>query len=208
MFSKKTLFGRIFFIRWTMNTVILFLLIAGIGVSFASGTAEGVLSALQQGAADAIETVLRLSGAYLLWMGLLNIAERAGLIKTLSRLLSPVLRRLFPNAGSAKEAISLNLAANMLGMGNAATPYGISAMRLLNESNPHPGAATNEMCVLLVINASCLELWPAALVGMRTSFGSSAPSAVVLPTLLSSLAATLAAVVLCLIFTRPCRSRS
>ncbi|MBQ1631405.1 MAG: spore maturation protein [Clostridia bacterium] len=191
-----------------MNTVILFLLIAGIGVSLLSRNAEGVLSALQQGAADAIETVLRLSGAYLLWMGLLNIAEKAGLIRALSRLLSPALKLLFPNAGAAKEAISLNLAANMLGMGNAATPYGLTAMRLLDESNPQKGVATNEMCVLLVVNASCLELYPAALVGMRTSFGSLHPSTVVLPTLLSSLAATLAAVVLCLVCTRPCRSRS
>ena len=152
--------------------------------------------------------MLRLSGAYLLWMGLLRIAEQAGLIRALSRLLSPALRLLFPNAGKAKEAISLNLAANMLGMGNAATPYGMKAMRLLNESNPRPGVATNEMCVLLAVNASCLELFPSTLIGMRQSFGSAIPSAVVVPTLLSSLLSTLVAVVLCLAFSRPCRSRS
>ncbi len=191
-----------------MNTVILFLIVAGIGVSLLSGNADGVLSALQAGASDALDTVLRLSGAYLLWMGLLNVAEKAGLIRALSRLLSPVLRLLFPDAGKAKEAISLNLAANMLGMGNAATPYGLRAMRLLDEANPHPGVATNEMCVLLVINASCLELFPATLIGLRASFGSARPAAVVLPTLLSSLSATVVAVVLCLVFTRPCRSRS
>ncbi len=191
-----------------MNIVILFLIVAGIGVSLLSGNADGVLSALQAGASDALDTVLRLSGAYLLWMGLLNVAEKAGLIRALSRLLSPVLRLLFPDAGKAKEAISLNLAANMLGMGNAATPYGLRAMRLLDEANPHPGVATNEMCVLLVINASCLELFPATLIGLRASFGSARPAAVVLPTLLSSLSATVVAVVLCLVFTRPCRSRS
>lgn len=191
-----------------MNTVILFLFVAGIGVSLLSGNADGVLSALQAGASDALDTVLRLSGAYLLWMGLLNVAEKAGLIRALSRLLSPVLRLLFPDAGKAKEAISLNLAANMLGMGNAATPYGLRAMRLLDEANPHPGVATNEMCVLLVINASCLELFPATLIGLRASFGSARPAAIVLPTLLSSLSATVVAVVLCLVFTRPCRSRS
>ena len=191
-----------------MNIVILFLLLAGIGVSLLSGTADGVLSALQSGASDAINAVLRLSGAYLVWMGLLNVAEKAGLIRSLSRLLSPVMRLLFPNAGKAKEAISLNLAANMLGMGNAATPYGLKAMRLLNEANPHAGVATDEMCTLLVVNASCLELFPATLTGLRASFGSVRPAAVVLPTLLSSLAATLVAVLLCLVFTRPCRSRS
>ena len=191
-----------------MNIVILLLLIAGIAVSLVFGKADGVLSALQSGAASAVENILRLSGAYLLWMGLLNIAEKAGLIGALSHLLSPVLNLLFPNAKEAREAISMNLAANMLGMGNAATPYGLSAMRLLNESNPDPGVATNEMCVLLVVNASCLELFPATLVGIRSGFGSAAPSAVVLPTLLSSLCSTVVAVVLCLLFTRPCSSRS
>lgn len=191
-----------------MNIVILFLLLAGIGVSLLSGTADGVMTALLSGADGALETVLRLSGAYLVWMGLLNIAEKAGLIRTLSRLLNPALSLLFPNAGKAKEAISLNLAANMLGMGNAATPYGLRAMQLLNESNPRPGVATNEMCTLLVVNASCLELFPATLTALRASCGSARPLAVVVPTLLSSLAATLVAVVLCLVFTRPCRSRS
>lgn len=208
MFSKKTLFGRIPVIRWTMNVMIMLLLIFGIVFCFSSGNAEGVLNALQKGASAAVENILRLSGAYLLWMGLLNIAEKAGLIRSLSRLLSPVLRLLFPDAGKAENAISLNLAANMLGMGNAATPYGVKAMRLLNESNPHPGVATNAMCVLLALNASCLELFPATLVGMRAGFGSATPAAVVLPTLLSSLCATLVAAVLCLVCIRPCRSRS
>lgn len=191
-----------------MNIVILFLLLAGIGVSLFFGTADGVLPALLSGAGNALETVLRVFGAYLVWMGLLNIAKKAGLIRSLSGLLSPALSLLFPRAGNAKEAISLNLAANMLGMGNAATPYGLTAIRLLNESNPNPGVATDEMCTLLVINASCLELFPATLTALRASSGSARPFAVVVPTLLSSLAATLVAVVLCLMFTRPCRSRS
>ncbi len=191
-----------------MNIVILLLLVAGIAVSLLFGKADGVLSALQNGAASAVENILRLSGAYLLWMGLLNVAEKAGLIKALSRLLSPALRLLFPDAKNAREAISMNLAANMLGMGNAATPYGLSAMRLMEEENPHKGVATNGMCVLLVVNASCLELFPATLVGIRSGFGSAVPSAVVLPTLMSSLCSTIVAVVLCFLFIRPCPSRS
>lgn len=191
-----------------MNVVILLFLTVGTVVSILSGRADGVLTALQSGAADAVSNALRLSGAYLLWMGLLNIAKEAGLVRALSRLLSPALRLLFPDAGNAKEAISLNLAANMLGMGNAATPYGLSVMRLMNERNPHPGVAMNGMCVLLAVNASCLELFPATLVGLRAGFGSTRPAAIVLPTLLSSLAATVVAVALCLVCIRPCRSRS
>ncbi len=191
-----------------MNVVLFFLLLSGAVAMLVSGNGDGVLLALQSGADSAIQTAVTMSGAYLLWMGLLNVAQEAGLIRSLSRLLSPVLKLLFPNAGSAKDAIALNLAANMLGMGNAATPYGLEAMRLLNEKNPRPGVATNEMCVLLCVNASCLELFPTTLVGLRASFGSARPAAIVLPTLLSSLLSTVVAVVLCLVLTRPCRSRS
>lgn len=189
-----------------MNVVIILLLIVGIIVSLFSGSADRILDLLQTGASAAVETVFRICGAYLLWMGLLNIAEKAGLMRALSKLLSPVLGLLFPNAGSARDAISMNLAANMLGMGNAATPYGLSAMRLLDETNPQKGTATDEMCVLLAVNASCLELFPATLIGVRSGFGSLSPSAIVLPTILSSLSATVVAVILCLLCIRPCRS--
>ena len=189
-----------------MNVVFLLFLFGGAIASLVSGADP--FGAAVAGANAAVETCLRLFGAYLLWMGLLNVAKEAGLISLLSRALKPVLDLLFPRAGKAKDAISMNLAANMLGMGNAATPYGMEAMRLLNESNPRPGVATNEMCVLLAINGSCLELFPASLVALRQSFGSAAPASVVFPTLLSSLCATLVAVILCLLCIRPCRSRS
>ena len=162
-----------------MNVVILVFLVGGIAAALLSGGGAGVLDALQSGAKTAVENVVRLLGTYLVWMGLLNVAQEAGLMRALSGLLRPALRLLFPRAGKASEAISMNLAANVLGMGNAATPYGLTAMRLLNEANPRPGVATDEMCVLLALNASCLELFPA----------------------------TLVAAVLCLICIRPCCSR-
>ena len=190
-----------------MNVVIMVFLVGGIAAALLSGGGADVLDALQSGAKAAVENVVRLLGTYLVWMGLLNVAQEAGLMRALSGLLRPALRLLFPRAGKASEAISMNLAANVLGMGNAATPYGLTAMRLLNEANPRPGVATDEMCVLLALNASCLELFPATLVGLRSSFGSAVPYAVVLPTLLSSLCATLVAVVLCLLCIRPCCSR-
>lgn len=183
-----------------IGTSLLYLLLNGGG--------DLALSSLVAGAGDAVTACLSMCGAYLLWMGLLNVAKEAGLMRALAKALRPILRLLFPNAKDASEAISMNLAANMLGMGNAATPYGIEAMRLLNESNPQPGVATNEMCVLICVNASCLELFPASLIALRQSYGSVSPASVVLPTLLSSAAATLAAVVLCLVLTRPCRSQS
>lgn len=191
-----------------MNAVFLGLLLCGIVFALFAGDGDLVLRALLSGAETAIETGVRLLGAYLVWMGLLNVAKEAGWIDALSRVLRPILKRLFPKAGKAQDAISMNLAANMLGMGNAATPYGMEAMRLLEAANPRPGTATDEMCLLLCVNVSCLELYPASLVALRQSFGSAAPDAVVLPTLLSSLCATVAAVAVCLLVTRRCPSRS
>ncbi len=191
-----------------MNVVFSVLIGASLLFLLLSGGGDGAFASLIAGANDAVAACLSMCGAYLLWMGLLNVAKEAGLMRALARILKPVLRLLFPHAGKAGEAISMNLAANMLGMGNAATPYGIEAMRLLNEANPRPGVATNEMCVLICINASCLELFPASLIALRQSYGSVQPLAVVVPSLLASLAATLVAAVLCLFCIRPCRSQS
>ena len=190
-----------------MNIVLIGLLLIGIVAALLNGQGDAVLPALIGGAQAAVETAWKLLPAYLVWMGLLNVAKQAGWIDALSRLLRPVLKPLFPDAGRARGAISMNLAANMLGMGNAATPYGIEAMRLMDETNPHPGTATDAMCVLLCLNASCLEVYPASLVALRQSFGSEHPFAVMLPALLSSLCATVVAAVLCLLCTRRCRSR-
>lgn len=191
-----------------MNVVFSVLICGAIAVSLLTGRGGEVLGSLTDGAGAAVSACCTMCGAYLVWMGLLNVMKEAGLLSALSKCLRPVLRLLFPNAHAAYEAISLNLAANMLGMGNAATPYGIEAMRRMNADNPRPGVATNEMCVLIAVNASCLELFPASLVALRASCGSASPAAVVLPAFLSSLAATVAAVVLCLFLIRPCRSQS
>lgn len=118
-------------------------------------------------------------------------------MESLSKALAPVIRFLFPRPGKASGAIALCLSANMLGLGNAATPFGLEAMRLLEEENPHPGRATDEMCVLVAVNASALQLLPTGLIALRQAGGSAAPAAPVLPSLLASLASTLAAVALC-----------
>lgn len=184
-------------INCAMSIVFVGLLLVGICVQTLTQGGDAVLASLTAGATDAVTLCLSLLGAYLFWMGLMGILREAGLMELLSRSLRPFLRFLFPNAGDADGPIAMNLAANMLGMGNAATPYGLEAMQRLQSRNPHPAVATNEMCVLLAVNASCLELFPATLIALRQSYQSTAPASVVLPTLLSSLLATVAAIVLC-----------
>jgi spore maturation protein A len=121
-----------------------------------------------------------------LWMGLLKIAEKAGLVEKLARAARPVFRPLFPGVPEGHPAISamlLNIAANMLGLGNAATPFGIKAMEELEKLNPTPGTATNAQVLFLAINTASLQIVPTTVIALRASAHSSDPAGIILPTL-------------------------
>lgn len=175
------------------------------GVMFCAGAAvlmmrsggDAALAAMMAGAAEAVQLCLELAGAYLLFMGLIGIAKRAGLMEQLSRRLSRPVRWLFPNAGDAAGAIALTLSANVLGLGNAATPFGLTAMQQLEARNPRPGTATYEMCAFIAINASALQLLPTGVLALRQAAGSANPAAVVAPSIVATLMSTVTAVFLC-----------
>jgi hypothetical protein len=115
------------------------------------------------GARDAVDLAIALIGIMSLWLGLMRLAEKSGLVERVARLLRPVLVRLFPEVPAGHPAMGsmvMNLAANMLGLLNAATPLGLRAMRDLESLNPHPGTATNAMCTFLAINTSSVQLIP------------------------------------------------
>ena len=115
------------------------------------------------GAETAVTIALGLIGVMALWLGVMRLAERAGLVQKLARALRPIMRRLFPDVPAehpAMGAMLMNMAANMLGLGNAATPLGLRAMRDLESLNPHPGTATNSMCTFLAINTASVQLIP------------------------------------------------
>ena len=181
------------------------------GVMFTFGTAvltfraggDAAVDAMLSGAQEAVSLSLSLAGAYLLWMGLMGVARKAGLMEALSRRLRRVCGLLFPDAGEATGPLTLNLAANLLGLGNAATPFGLEAMRLLQERNPHKETATDAMCAFLIINASALQLIPTTLISLRAAAGSPSPAAIVVPSFLASAAATAVAAIACLL----CRGR-
>jgi len=180
-----------------MDTVFFVLLTVGIVWETVTRGPGAVLASLTGGAGKAVQSAITMSGGLLFWMGILGVVQKTGLMTGLSKRLRPAIDWLFPDAGGAREAIALNLSCNMLGLGSAATPYGLEAMRIMEAENPHKGTATDSMCVLLAVNASCLELFPATLLGLRQSFGSADPARVVLPVLLSSACSTLVTVALC-----------
>ena len=135
------------------------------------------------------------------------ILDRSGAVEALTRLVRPLLTRLFPNVGDdARHAIAMNLTTNMLGLGNAATPMGLEAMRRMGETS-HSEAATDAMCMFLVINASSVQLFPTTVVALRAAAGSANPASIVLPTLVASALSTLTGIFVCLLLKRLQRGR-
>jgi spore maturation protein SpmA len=161
------------------------------------GAMEALSAAMIESAAGAVPLALGLVGVMALFLGVMKVAEEGGLLTATARLLEPVLRRLFPGipAGHpAMGAMVMNIAANLLGLGNAATPFGIRAMEHLEELNRRRGIASNAQVLFLAINTAGITLLPTNVIALRASLGSSDPAAVVAPTLIATIAATLVAV--------------
>ena len=150
------------------------------------------------GAKTAVTIALGLIGVMALWLGVMRLAERAGLVQKLARALRPIMRRLFPDVPAehpAMGAMLMNMAANMLGLGNAATPLGLRAMRDLESLNPHPGTATNAMCTFLAINTASVQLIPTTAIAILVAAGSTRPTAIVGTALLATLCAATTAII-------------
>ncbi len=140
-----------------------------------NGRMAEVSAAALEGAGAAVELCLGMLGSICLWMGVMELMERCGLAGTLSRLLRPALRRLLPQASTDAEtlgAVSANVSANLLGLGNAATPLGIRAARRMARSG---GVADDELCRLVVLNTASIQLLPTTVAGIRAACGSAAP---------------------------------
>jgi len=181
-----------------LNYIWLGLILAAVVIGGANHAMKEVTDAAFDRAKYAVlELALPLAGIMALWLGLMRLAERSGLIQVIARILRPVMRRLFPEVPAEHPAVGsmmMNMSANMLGLGNAATPLGIRAMEQLESLNPRPGTATNAMCVFLALNTSCVQLIPATVVAIMAVNGSANPTAVIVPALLATLCAAVAAV--------------
>lgn len=156
-------------------------------------------------AKTAFEISLGLTGTLSLWMGIMKIGERGGLVAAISRLLSPLFTRLFPEIPAGHPAfghIFMNLSANMLGLDNAATPLGLKAMEGLQELNPRKERATNAMIMFLVLNTSGLTLIPVSILVYRAQMGAAQPTDVFIPILLATTIATMAAIVITSLYQR------
>lgn len=151
-------------------------------------------------AEDAVMLAIGLIGVMGLFLGLMKVAEAGGLLRIIARLLRPLMVRLFPDVPAehpAMGAIIMNLSANVLGLGNAATPFGIRAMQELDTLNPHKGTATNAMALFMAINTSAVTLLPTGVIALRAAAGSSDPAGIVPTTLVATICSTTIAIISC-----------
>lgn len=189
-----------------MNYLWAGMLLLGIVYGSLRGRMLDITEAALASSKEAISLCITLMGAMCFWVGMMKIAEKSGLLSALAKKLEPMLLFLFPairKEKKAKEYIATNIIANIFGLGWAATPAGLKAMKELQKCSGEPaGVASREMCTFLIINISSLQLIPVNMIAYRSQYGSANPALIVGPGILATFISTVAAVIFCLIAMR------
>ena len=165
-------------IVWAVFIIVSF--IYGICTGRANEINSGIFSSLE----EAVELILTLLGTISLWNGIMEIVKRTSLMKKLTKFLNPIVKWLFPelkNNNEAKEEISMNMIANILGLGNAATPLGLKAMKTMQKENTKKDTLSNSMAMFIVLNTASLQLIPTNVIAIRNSLNSDNPTQIILP---------------------------
>ena len=160
-----------------MSWIWLGIIVLSVAAAMATGSGDALAAAVPQGAQAGVTLAVSMAGSICLWCGVGRLMEKAGLTALLSRLLKPLLGRIFPSYGKDPEfagSLSTNVCANFLGLGNAATPMGIQAAKRLSRHTPD-GIAGDELCRLIVLNTASIQLIPANVAAIRTALGCSTP---------------------------------
>ncbi|HEY8898820.1 MAG TPA: nucleoside recognition domain-containing protein [Chthoniobacterales bacterium] len=189
-----------------LNSIWLGLILLAVVLGGAAGALDKVTAAAFKACQIAvIDLALPLIGMMALWLGIMRLAEKSGLIEILARALRPLMRRLFPDVPPEHPAMGsmlMNMAANMLGLGNSATALGLRAMKDLESLNPRPGTATNAMVTFLAINTSSIQIIPATTIAYLAAAGATQPTAIVGPAFFATVISTIVAVVMVKFFER------
>lgn len=180
-----------------LNSIWLAMIALSVIVGVIEGRINEVVQAVTESAKLGFELALGLVGIMSLWLGIMAIAKESGLIALLGKVLKPLLKFLFPDVPPdhpAMGAMVMNIAANMLGVGNAATPFGLQAMKELQSLNLHAKTATNAMCTFLALNTSSVQLIPATAIAFLAANGSTNPSSIIVSTLIATTVSTTVAI--------------
>lgn len=180
-----------------MNKVWIFMILISIVIGMIKGIAPDMVNAIFDSAKSATENCFNIVGMICLWSGIMKIAEECGIVKKLSRIVEPILNLIFPKLkkdSKARGLIALNMTANLLGLGNVATPLGLSAMEELQKDSANKDTLSDEMMMLIVVNTASIQLIPTSIIAIRVAHNSNNPVLVVIPILISSFLSVVAGI--------------
>ena len=182
-----------------LNAIWVLMIVGAVVCGALTGKLDLVVKASTDSANSAVELAIGLVGVMAFWIGMMKVLQEAGLLRAIARALKPIMTRLFPDIPPEHPAMSMmimNITSNLLGLGNAATPFGLKAMMELNTLNQVKGVATNSMCLFLAINTSGLSILPTGMIAMRAKIGSDEPGSIVLTTIMATALSTTVAILI------------
>ncbi|UZW14442.1 spore maturation protein [Clostridium pasteurianum] len=189
-----------------MINYIWFIIIAfGITFGLVTGRGEIVSKAIVNSTASTVELTIELLGLMCLWCGIMRIAQKSGLTDKLAKILKPILRIIFKDSFKNDKIMTpmiMNLTSNMMGLSNAATPFGIETMNEMEKVNPVKGTATNDMAKFLVLNAACIQFIPTSVISIRAACGSQNPGIIIIPAIITTGIAAFMGIAYCKILER------
>lgn len=188
-----------------INYIWFIMIFLGLIVGIVTGNGEGISNAIIGSIDSTVKFIINLVGLMCFWCGVMKVAEKSGFTEKLAKLMKPILKLIFKEAAKDEKALGaivMNITANMMGLGNAATPFGIKAMEEMDRLNNEKGRASNDMALFLVLNAACIQLVPSTIISIRAAVGSTNPGVIILPSIISTAVAAIVGVICCKIMQR------
>ena len=188
-----------------INYIWFLLIFLGGIVGLINGNGEVISKSIVNSCGNTVTFMIELAGIMCFWCGFMKIAEKSGFTEKLSKILKPVLKLIFKDAAKDEKALGaivMNLTANMMGLSNAATPFGIRAMEEMDRLNPNKGTTTNDMSLFLVLNAACIQLVPTTIISIRAACNSVNPGIIIVPAIISTTVAAIVGVCSCKLLER------
>ena len=183
-----------------INYIWFVMIFMGLLVGIFTGNGEGISNVIIGSIDTTVTFVIGLVGLMCFWCGVMKVAQNSGFTEKLAKLMRPLLKLIFKDAAKDEKALGaivMNITANMMGLGNAATPFGIKAMQEMDRLNKEKGVASNDMSLFLVLNAACIQFIPSTVISIRAASGSDNPGSIILPALIASTIAAVTGVILC-----------